>query len=71
MYIIEIYKNNRTFFLHEDRINLTWMKKFALIFDSIESAEETIKNDYNISNICHSGLTKIYKIVNYNEAKNH
>lgn len=71
MYVIEIHKNNRFFFLHENGKDLTWMKTSAMTFNSIESAEETIKNDYNISNMCISVLTKNYEIVNYNEAKNH
>ena len=70
-FIIEVNKGNRTLFIHENGIDFTWMKKFALKFESAENAEETIKRDYHISNKCHSGLTKLYTIKNLNDAINH
>lgn len=61
-FVIEIGRNNRTFWIcwYEDRIQLTWDKKFAKKFDSEEDAQTFISEnrDFKYCRFHNSNIVK-------------
>lgn len=65
-FVIEVSKNNRLFFIGEI-YELTWKKENALKFETIEEAENEIKNNRFLELITKNN----YKVISYINAVSH